>query len=195
MNDPTALPPVLLLPGWLDSGPGHWQTRWETHHGDRRVVQDDWQWPRRGDWMARLEEVLLEQPQPVRLAAHSLGCHLVAAWAAHTRHAGRVVGTLLVAPPDTARVDLPPQLAGWRAAVLQPLPFPATLVYSDDDPFCSAPRARALAAAWGATAVAAGPRGHLNAESGLGDWPEGRAWLNALPDRPAPDALGTPPPR
>ena len=54
------MPRVLLLPGWLDSGPDHWQSRWQALHGDRRVEQDDWLWPRRGDWMARLEEVLLE---------------------------------------------------------------------------------------------------------------------------------------
>ena len=47
---------VLLLPGWLDSGPGHWQTLWEQQHGWERVVQADWVWPRRGDWMARLDE-------------------------------------------------------------------------------------------------------------------------------------------
>ena len=29
--------------------------------GCERVEQDDWLWPRRGDWMSRLEEVLLEQ--------------------------------------------------------------------------------------------------------------------------------------
>ena len=65
---------ILLLPGWLDSGPGHWQTRWEALHGDVRVAQSDWLWPKRGDWMARLEEVLLESDTPALLAAHSLGC-------------------------------------------------------------------------------------------------------------------------
>ena len=64
---------ILLLPGWLDSGPGHWQTRWEALHGDVRVAQSDWLWPKRGDWMARLEEVLLECDTPALLAAHSLG--------------------------------------------------------------------------------------------------------------------------
>ena len=56
--------PVLLLPGWLNSGPEHWQSRWEALHGHRRVEQDDWLWPRRGDWMARLDEVLLGSAQP-----------------------------------------------------------------------------------------------------------------------------------
>ncbi len=56
---------ILLLPGWLDSGPDHWQSRWQLRHGYRRVTQDDWLWPKRGDWMARLEDVLLESaPRP-----------------------------------------------------------------------------------------------------------------------------------
>ncbi|HEU6456420.1 MAG TPA: alpha/beta hydrolase, partial [Roseateles sp.] len=63
---------VLLLPGWQNSGPDHWQSRWERRYGDRRVEQHDWDWPRRGDWMARLDEVLLESEVPAVLAAHSL---------------------------------------------------------------------------------------------------------------------------
>jgi predicted alpha/beta hydrolase family esterase len=37
-----------------------------------------------------------------------------------------------------------------------------------------------MAADWGASVVMAGPRGHLNADSGLGDWPEGRELLLGL---------------
>ena len=171
---------VLVLPGWLDSGPGHWQTLWEQQHGFTRVQQADWLWPRRGDWMARLDEVLLETEQPALLVAHSLGCQLVAAWAAHSRHTARVTGALLVAPPDTEREDMPPNLSTWRPIVRARLPFAATAVFSSDDPFCDAERALAMAEAWGAAPVEAGPRGHLNADSGLGDWPEGLARLQAL---------------
>lgn len=183
-SSPGSIPPrVLLLPGWLDSGPGHWQSRWERLHGDARVQQHDWVWPRRGDWMARLEEVLAEEPSPVLLAAHSLGCHLVAGWAAHTRHPHRVCGALLVAPPDLARPDLPPALAPWRPPVRERLPFPSALVASDDDPFCSRNAARQMAADWGCQALHAVPGGgHLNADSALGDWPAARGWLLALPD-------------
>ncbi|WP_374675237.1 RBBP9/YdeN family alpha/beta hydrolase [Ideonella sp.] len=170
---------VLLVPGWLDSGPGHWQTRWEGRHGDERVLQDDWVWPRRGDWMAQLEQAVLADERPALLAAHSLGCHLVAAWAAHSRHAGRVHGALLVAPPDLDKPDLPPQLQGWRPAVRRPLTCPARLVYSEDDPFCRPEAARRLAADWAVPAQSIGARGHINAESGLGDWDEGRRWLLA----------------
>ena len=87
---------VLLLPGWQNSGPKHWQTLWEQRHGYRRVEQHDWERPLRGDWMARLEEVLLESETPAVLVAHSLGCQLVAAWAGHSRHSARVAGALLV---------------------------------------------------------------------------------------------------
>lgn len=148
---------VLLLPGWLDSGPGHWQTRWEDRHGFRRVQQDDWTWPRRGDWMARLEEMLLADERPALLVAHSLGCRLVAAWAAHSRHAHRVRAALLVAPPDLTRADLPPQLASWRATPRPRLPFAAVVAYSDDDPFASADASRQAGRRLGAADLGAGP--------------------------------------
>lgn len=172
---------VLTLPGWRNSGPGHWQTRWEAAFGDARVEQHDWMQPLRGDWIARLEEVLLQQSQPVLLAAHSLGCHLVAAWAAHTQQTIRIAGALLVAPPDVRHADFPPQLHRWSQPVLQPLPFPSLLVASTDDPYCRFEASADLARQWEAGLADVGARGHINAESGLGDWPQGRAWLMALP--------------
>ncbi|HWP17585.1 MAG TPA: alpha/beta fold hydrolase [Burkholderiaceae bacterium] len=171
---------ILLLPGWLNSDPAHWQSRWEALHGDTRVEQDDWEWPKRGDWMARLEEVILSDARPAVLVGHSLGCQLVAAWAAHSSHTERVRAALLVAPPDTEREDMPPQLHGWRPIVRQRLPFRATAVVSSDDPYCKPERASEMVADWGASLVQIGPRGHINADSGLGDWPEGRQLLDAL---------------
>jgi len=179
-------PRILLLPGWLNSGPTHWQSLWESQFGDERVQQDDWTWPRRGDWMARLDELILADRRPVVLVAHSLGCQLVAAWAAHSHHTARVQAALLVAPPDTEREDMPPQLHNWRPIVRQPLPFPAVAVVSADDPYCTPERAAAMVAAWGAIYLEAGPLGHLNHESGLGAWPEGRALLERL-IAPVPD--------
>ena len=123
---------------------------------------------------------MLAHPRPTALVAHSLGCQLVAAWAAHSQHAAHITGALLVAPPDTARDDMPPQLSTWRAIPRQKLPFPAVVVYSSNDPFCAAPRALAMAADWGAEAQSLGDKGHINGESGLGDWPEGLRWLQRL---------------
>ena len=171
---------VLLLPGWLDSGPAHWQSRWQALHGDTRVVQSDWQWPKRGDWMARLEEVLLDSDVPALLAAHSLGCQLVAAWAAHSQHTAHVRGALLVAPPDVERDDMPPNLLPWRPIVRRRLPFAAIVVTSRDDPYGAPERTAQMARDWGAEQVDIGPAGHVNGDSGLGDWAAGRLLLERL---------------
>ena len=172
-------PRVLLLPGWQDSRSGHWQTLWEAQFGDLRVTQHDWMHPLRGDWTTRLEEVVQAQDGPIWLAAHSLGCHLVAAWAALSKNTGKVQGALLVAPPDVAQVDFPPQLHRWTVPVLYTLPFAATLVASTDDPYCSLASAEKYAQHWGAALHNIGPRGHINSTSGLADWPQGRALLLA----------------
>lgn len=171
---------VLLLPGWQNSDPAHWQSRWEAIYRDHRVEQHDWMRPLRGDWSARLEEEVLAANGPVVLAAHSLGCILVAAWAAHSRHADRVRAALLVAPGDVERDDLRQMIPGWAPIVHQRLPFAALVIAGDDDPYCGPGRAAAMARDWGARFVDAGPRGHLNSESGLGDWPEGRQLLSDL---------------
>lgn len=171
---------ILILPGWQNSGPDHWQSRWERVHGYRRVEQSDWMSPLRGDWIARLEEVLLESDAPAVLVAHSLGCLQSAAWAAHSRNTHRVKGAMLVAPPQAERDDLRQQLPGWAPILRQPLPFRSVLVASADDPYGTFDHARTLAAQWHSTLHPIGPRGHINADSGLGDWPEGHALLQEL---------------
>lgn len=171
---------ILLLPGWQNSGPGHWQTEWEVRHGYHRVEQHDWMHPLRGDWSARLEETVVDAPGPVVLVAHSLGCILTAWWAAHTRHAHKVRGALLVAPGDVERTDLAEMIPGWAPIARQPLPFPAVLVGSSNDPYCSLERAQSLAQAWGTRFIDYGECGHINAESDLGDWTEGHALLHTL---------------
>ena len=163
---------VLILPGWQNSGPDHWQSRWERQHGFQRVEQHDWQRPLRGDWISRVEDVLLACDEPAVLVAHSLGCMTTAAWAAHSRNTGLVKAALLVAPPDTARDDLRQMLPGWGAVALQRLPFESIVIASSNDRWCSLARAREFAQAWGAQFVDVGPCGHLNTESGLADWPE-----------------------
>lgn len=176
---------VLLLPGWYDSGAAHWQSRWEAEHGYVRVQQHDWERPLRGDWQIQLEEAVLGCDEPAVLVAHSLGCILVAAWAAHTRNAHRVKAALLVAPGDAERDEIRSQLPSWSPIVRQRLPFASILLGSRNDPYCRFDRAQGLATDWGARFIDYGERGHINAESGLGDWPEGRAWLQELMQRPA----------
>ena len=144
--------------------------------------------PLRGDWVARLEDVVLEQAaasqQPdglgIVLVAHSLGCLLVAAWAAHSRNTALVKAALLVAPGDPEREELGGVLSSWSPIVLEPLPFKSRLVGSRNDPYCTFERARSFAKAWGAEFTDYGERGHINADSGLGAWPDGHAMVVTL---------------
>lgn len=171
---------VLILPGWLGSGPDHWQMHWACSYGYTLVEQNDWQRPRRGDWLARLDEVITDAPGSLVLVAHSLGCILVAAWASFSRHTARVQGALLVAPGDVETPELKDRLPGWAPVLRQPLPFKSILVGSQNDPYCRADRAQAMARSWGAQWFDLGSAGHINADSSLGAWPQGHALLQTL---------------
>jgi predicted alpha/beta hydrolase family esterase len=171
---------VFILPGWQDSGSLHWQSLWQAQFGFQRVEQHDWMRPLRGDWIARLEDVVLGTDEPAVLVAHSLGCMLVAAWAAHSRHTHRVKAALLVAPGDVECEALRPVLGSWSPIPRQILPFKSILVASRDDPNASFERSKGFAAAWGSRLIDAGNAGHINVDSGLGDWPQGRALLDEL---------------
>ena len=171
---------VLVLPGWENSGPRHWQSIWEQRHGYRRVEQHDWMKPLRGDWVARLEEMVLDCDEPAVLVAHSLGCILVAAWAAHSRHTHHVKAALLVAPGDVEQPAIREQIPTWSPIALQRLPFASVLLASRNDPYCAFDRARGFAQAWGAQFMDYGDCGHINADSGLASWPEGHVLLQDL---------------
>ncbi|WJT00367.1 RBBP9/YdeN family alpha/beta hydrolase [Novosphingobium humi] len=185
------LPLVLTLPGLGNSGPGHWQTRWEAIHPHcRRIELGLWDRPHRNAWVNQLSIALRRETGPVLLAAHSLGCHAVTAWAAMEPDAASLVaGALLVAPPEVDFFPLDPRVSAFSPTASVPLPFPALLVASRNDPYCGQPAARVLARMWRAQFLDAGALGHINAESGLGDWDEGWRWLSQLADgRPAPVA-------
>jgi hypothetical protein len=131
-------------------------------------------------WVERLAAVVEAIDAPAVLVAHSLGCALVAHWARLHGGAG-VAGALLVAPADVDEIcDLIPEVETFAPLPTDRLPFPAVMVASDDDPYMTLARARDLAAAWGARLVEAGAKGHLNAESGIGEWEEGHRLLMDL---------------
>lgn len=178
------------MPGWQGSGPEHWQSHWEANFGYQRVIQHDWLRPLRGDWIARLEDVVLSavastpesspEAAPITLVAHSLGCILVAAWASVSRNTHRVACALLVAPGDVEREDVREMLPSWSPVARQRLPFPSQLVASRNDPYCSFERAQVFASSWGSDFVDYGEHGHINAESGLGVWHDGHNTLLKL---------------
>ena len=171
---------MLILPGYGDSGPGHWQTIWEERHGWTRVVQDDWERPDLDAWKRRLADALVTAREPVVLVAHSLACALVA-HVAGDACAGRIAAAFLVAPPDVDEVrHLLPEIETFAPMPLRPLPFPAVVVVSSNDPYAEPARARAFATAWGARLVELADAGHVNVDSGHGEWPDGRRLLDEL---------------
>jgi predicted alpha/beta hydrolase family esterase len=190
------LPLVLTVPGLDNSGPDHWQTRWEAQHtGCLRVNLGQWDRPHRNSWVNQLNLALRNVQGPVLLAAHSLGCHAVAAWALMEPDAASLVaGALLVAPPEVDFFPLDPRVGAFSPTPSGVLPFPSVLLASRNDPYCGQPAARVLARMWGAQFQDAGTLGHINAQSGLGEWHEGWRLLSHLarsdtaPSFPAADA-------
>ncbi len=73
---------VIIVPGLGDSGPDHWQTRWEkVHPAYRRVRQRDWLQPQVEAWVEALDREIRRAPSPPILVGHSLGCITIAEWA------------------------------------------------------------------------------------------------------------------
>jgi len=176
----TSTPPsVLILPGIGNSGPLHWQTLWEqSNPGFVRVQQRDWDHPVCTEWVAAIEEAVKRAGPQVVLAAHSLACLAVAHWAAKPH--SPIKAALLVAVPNSTRPSFPKEAVGFAKTPTQPFAFRSTVIVSDDDPFGSAENAERLAAAWGSRVVRIGPCGHINVDSGLGDWPAGFELLKDL---------------
>ncbi|OZI75229.1 RBBP9/YdeN family alpha/beta hydrolase [Bordetella genomosp. 12] len=174
----------IIIPGWKDSGPGHWQTLWaDSLPYAQRLRQQDWQNPQRAQWVATLSASVGEAASPVLLIAHSLGCLVAASLPVALRT--RVAGALLVAPADVEQSGTPACLQDFSPIPRQPLPFQSVVVASDNDPYCSLARARSFALDWGSRFVVLPDAGHINADSGLGDWPHGLKLLGALRRRAA----------
>ncbi len=174
---------VLVLPGWQNSGPRHWQTLWEQQNPIfLRVQQRDWEFPHREWWLERITAEVKQAPAPIVFAAHSLGCIALAHWckAAPSAEVSKIKGALMVAPADVDRKDSPKQLQDFAPVPHNLLPFPSIVVASSNDPYLTPERAREFARGWGSRFVNIGAAGHVNGESGLGDWPEGKRLLRHL---------------
>jgi predicted alpha/beta hydrolase family esterase len=187
---------VLVQPGWRNSGPMHWQSRWQQLFPEfRRVEQQNWVLPRRQDWVTTLAQQIDAATKPVILIAHSLGCATVAHLAtgqdsvtasgilpraALTPPSTTIAAALLVAPADVERATVASSLRSFAPLSRKTLPFKTLLVGSDNDPCCTAWRAAEMAESWGADFQVLSGVGHINADSNLGDWLEGLDFLAGL---------------
>jgi len=170
-------PRIVIVPGWCNSEPAHWQSLWaERLPNTRRVEQGDWLFPQRRDWVARLADEILSSPgERVVIVAHSLGCITTAHLPAEA--AARVSAALMVAPADPERRAV---LADFAPVPHRRLPYRSTLVASSNDPYCPVRLAGAYARAWGSEFVRLENAGHINVAAGYGAWPLGLQLLAQL---------------
>ncbi|MFN4126149.1 RBBP9/YdeN family alpha/beta hydrolase [Pannonibacter indicus] len=178
--------PKLILPGTGGSGEAHWQSHWEAADTSfRRFRPSSWDTPELEDWKMALDAAISQAPARPVLVAHSLACLLVAH--AAPMLGSRVRGAFLVAVPDPDGPAFPArEAASFANPPALPLPFPALIIASANDPYGTPDHAWRRAREWGAVLIEAGALGHINGASGLEDWPQGRMLLEAfcagLPD-------------
>ena len=173
----------LILPGYGGSGPQHWQTLWEAlDPAFRRVEQKDWNHPVASEWVETLEHAVAESDGEVVLVAHSLACLLVSHWAAKSGPTvkAKVKAALLVGPVDPAGPAFPKDAVGFDPVPAGPLPFRSLVVASTNDPYATVEFCLRCSQGWESRFEVIGPKGHINAASGLGEWDEGRSLLSGL---------------
>lgn len=177
--------PTVIVPGWQGSGPGHWQT-WladQLTAAGREVVHPafaDLDRPEIGDWLAALRSALDGLVDDgFDVVTHSLGAVLWLHHVAAGPESPLPARVALIAPPSPltaideldgffpVRLDVDAVRRGADGTVL---------VGGSDDPYCP----EGFAEAYGrplkmATTVIDGG-GHLNVESGYGEWPAVLDW-------------------
>ncbi|MFS8045769.1 RBBP9/YdeN family alpha/beta hydrolase [Rhizobium sp. BR 314] len=175
---------TLILPGLNGSAEGHWQRHWARDNASSTIVrQASWSRPALHEWLQSLEGEL-ERVGDAWLVAHSLGCLLAAHIA--TRPAARHVrGAFLVAPCDLERTErLHPGVIDFGEMPTDRLPFRTFVVGSRGDRYMDFVRLRRYAALWGVKLHDLGHAGHINIESGFGQWRQGYQLFSSLTDAP-----------
>jgi predicted alpha/beta hydrolase family esterase len=144
-----------------------------------RAAHRDWNNPECDEWVAELDAAIADSEGAPVLVAHSLGCVTVARWATSGSQL-KAAGAFLVAPSDVDAQSYPVEAIGFGPMPMEKLPFPSIVVASSNDEYVTLDRARAIAAAWGSRFVEIGEAGHINGDSGYGEWPEGEQMLMAF---------------
>jgi predicted alpha/beta hydrolase family esterase len=173
----------LVLPGWQGSGEDHWQTHWQKAlPNTSRLQVTSWVKPDPQEWREALEATLQQLDAPVVLIAHSLGCINLVNWPeqASAELLKKIQAALLVAPADVERPGCPDALQPFAPISRKPLPFPALVLGSKNDPAASAQRVSELANLWQVPYEILGRVGHINTASGHHRWEEGFHWLYEL---------------
>lgn len=179
-NRYTLMTNYLIVPGLGGSGPGHWQTYFEsTGDNFRRIIQKDWDAPDINEWVETIDTAISQyDPDTVVLVGHSLGCPTIAIWASHTNK--KIKGALLVAPPDIEAFREKSQITLFKSLPTDKINFPTIVVASTNDHWSGIQKAEFYALQWGSEFINIGEAGHINDLSGYGKWEEGLKILHRL---------------
>ncbi|MFJ8788664.1 RBBP9/YdeN family alpha/beta hydrolase [Streptomyces sp. NPDC102462] len=174
----------VIVPGIDGSDERHWQSLWEHRWGASavRIAPASWSTPDLSDWVAAVHTAYQSAARhdgQVALVAHSLGCWAVAQWLDGVRPESVVA--FLVAPPDPRGPAFPRQAAStFLDLSARPLPCRSLMVAGDDDPYCDPATSASFAQGWQARGHLLAGHGHINSDSGLGDWQAGQELLRTL---------------
>lgn len=163
---------VVIVPGLGNSGPNHWQTLWQRRLPNaERIHLSRWDRPDLQQWVDATIAAVRRQ-RTGYIVAHSFGC-LATVQALDTIR-DQIRGVLLVAPADPEKFGIASLLPDST------LPVPGLVIGSLTDPWLSWSKAQQWAQRWELPIFCAGEAGHINAESGHGDWNEGWELLQRL---------------
>lgn len=181
---------TLIIPGLDGSREGHWQQWWLDNDPTAQPVHlTELHNPVPAAWEVELVSAILDHPGAT-LVGHSLGAVLIARVLTQWPHLD-VKAALLVAPAEDASH---PRAKPFTPLPERPLTRPVTVAASQNDPWMSLSRSRALAGLWQARFVDLGLAGHVNIESGFGPWPLGFALRDELLTRVGADPMQNPDP-
>lgn len=165
--------PVVIVPGLRNSDEHHWQTLWQAQlPHSKRIFLDNWDQPDLEKWKAGIRAELNKLDRPAVIIAHSFGTLASASIAAEFPE--KIAALFLVAPADPDKFSIAAKLPQ------DPLPVPAKIIASSNDPWLTESKAAYWALHWGTDFLRFKNVGHINSDSKLGLWPQGINELTSL---------------
>ena len=157
---------TILVPGLRASDEYHWQTCWARQLPRwKRISQRNWIQPDIENWCAAIRRELTTCKLPVILIGHSFGA--LASWYQVQRQASNIAGIVMVAPAEPSWFELEEIVTASKLNV------PGLVFASRNDPLMSFNRALFWSDCWGCELIDMGDAGHINSESGFGEWKYG----------------------
>jgi len=124
----------------------------------------------------RLNEEIQKLQNPVYLVAHSFGCLMVIYWA-QNYSSENIRGAFLLAPADAESSQNLSFVKGFDPIPGTLFAFKSVVIASTNDHYASIERTAEFVYAWVSVLIYIGVKGHINANSSIGNWPYGQTQL------------------